>query len=181
MSAGPHPLTAAAGQLPHQPPRELPLWNELGYFVLMVFLLVYLQNILRVKKDGTREPKSRYRWLFAIVLLVPFFLLFNEARVTRLYGWLVTNLGLHRTQFLAGTVTVGLGVLAYLFKLRNKMYFGLCEVTFGFVAAWSVSRGLDVPNITLAQFVGLAGSAYIVARGLGNCHEARSSSDGSSR
>lgn len=176
MSAGPHPLTAASGQLPNQPPRELTLWTELAYFVPMVFLLVYLQNILRVNKDGTREPKSRYRWLFAIVQLSAFVFLLNEARVTRLYGWLVANLGLHRTQFLAATVAVGLGVLAYLFKLSNKLYYGMCEITFGFVAAWSVSRGLDVSNMTLSQFVGLAGSAYIVARGLGNCREARSSS-----
>ncbi len=176
MGAGPNPLSGSAGQLPRQQPRELSLWTELAFFVPAVFLLVYLQNILRFNKDGTRAPKSRYRWLFAIAQVAPFLLLFNEARVVRLYGWMVANLGLHRIQILAGVATIGLGVLTFFFKLRNKMYYGMCEVTFGFVAAWSVSRGLNIPNITLAQFVGLAGSAYIVARGLGNCSEARSSS-----
>jgi hypothetical protein len=84
------------------------------------------------------------------------------------YGSLITSV---TGRALIGVFVILFGCSAHLFKMKNKLRYGQCEMLFGAVSAASIAGGLTTQD-TLSQWVGLAGSAYVVARGLNNWSEA---------
>jgi hypothetical protein len=103
---------------------------------------------------------------------------FNEARLPAVWRFLVRTFGLHGTQALTILIVLGFGYVAHQFKLRNKLYYGYLEILFGVVSATMVVTrvnfaAVEFTDLTLSQMVALIGAAYVVARGLTNCHEAR--------
>ena len=72
---------------------------------------------------------------------------------------------------LIGMLVIALGCGAHFFKMKSKLRYGQVEILFGAFSAASISGGLGA-NETLSQWIGLAGSAYVVARGLNNWSDA---------
>ncbi len=81
-------------------------------------------------------------------------------------------IGLQEVQLGAAIVTVLLGCGAHWFKRINQLRYGICEVLFGIATAFESSKALVQHSPPLAVWIALAGSAYIVERGLNNRREA---------
>jgi hypothetical protein len=81
---------------------------------------------------------------------------------------------------LVAGIVIGAGWSAALFKRRNQLWYGYVEVFFGVMSAIAiVSRtnfaAVEFATLSLAQFGGLVGCVYVVARGLANIRESKDS------
>jgi len=82
-------------------------------------------------------------------------------------------LGVHGAQILIVCSVLVLGFGAALFKKIAQFYYGWCELVFATASAiWIVKDSLGA-TVVLSQWTALIGSAYIVARGMGNMAEAK--------
>jgi len=88
--------------------------------------------------------------------------------VVGFFNWVLTTVGLRATQLLIAFIIVGIGVGAYNFKRKNQKWYGTLEVLVGFFSAVFVAGSMAPHTIDLAKWATLAGSAYVVARGLEN-------------
>jgi hypothetical protein len=86
---------------------------------------------------------------------------------------IMSYLGLGNTQLLIASVIIGLGFVAFWFKLWNKKWYGNVEIAVGILSAVVVARSLGPNRLDLAKWSTLAGCAYIIARGLGNRDDAK--------
>lgn len=88
--------------------------------------------------------------------------------LTRVFDWLLSELGLQVTQLLiAGFVAIA-GITAYWFKRKNQKWYGMVEIGVGVLSAVFVAGTLTPHKLDLARWSTLAGSAYVIARGLEN-------------
>jgi hypothetical protein len=81
---------------------------------------------------------------------------------------LIKLLGLYGLRTLVGIGVVFLGVSAWNLKKTDLFVYGLAEVLFGICSAVYVASGLKPDEILVSHWAALIGSAYVVARGLGN-------------
>jgi len=136
----------------------------------------YAWHAIREYRAG-RRPNHDF-WIASLGTIISSLLLFNQARYAGIEAKIVAVLGLHLTQFLAAAIVIGLGWVAYLFKRSNKLWYGMVEMFFGASSAIAIVTSVnftavEFSKLSLAQFAALAGSAYIVARGLNNYHDAK--------
>ena len=75
-------------------------------------------------------------------------------------GWMA------RVNIVVGIATVG-GVL-FLFRKYLRLTYGLSEVAFGVVSAWSITGHSTEPNQRL-DLIALMGVLYLIVRGIDNC------------
>ena len=68
---------------------------------------------------------------------------------------------------------MALGFGAYHFKKKNQAWYGNVEIFIGFVTAWVIAGTLKPDSIELSKWATLAGSAYVIARGVGNHAEGK--------
>lgn len=84
------------------------------------------------------------------------------------FGEINQALGLGATQFLIGVFVCALGIGAYLFKKASQKWYGNVEVVVGVVTALIVAGTFKAGTLELSKCATLAGSAYVIARGLEN-------------
>ena len=65
-----------------------------------------------------------------------------------------------------GVLVIGMG--AFLFKKRSRKWYGVVEVAFAWFTAVSITTKMAPGRVDLPTWVGLAGTAYVVSRGLEN-------------
>ncbi|WP_263385536.1 hypothetical protein [Granulicella arctica] len=101
------------------------------------------------------------------VLTLPILLLisWNEPLLKRAA---VHVLQQRHSQFFVAGITLTLGMLAFWFKKKSQINYGLFEIIFGVASAFRLSRGLLVQEAMLAQWASLVGAVYVVSRGLNN-------------
>jgi hypothetical protein len=82
--------------------------------------------------------------------------------------WMLDKFGIQITHIIiSGTVMI-LGILAYAFKTRNQLMYGIVEVGFAAVAATLTARQIKPGFDWSGPITGLVGSVYIVSRGINN-------------
>ena len=159
----------------HPEPPPTPSWLQaIAYAAVAAYFAV----------TGFREYKRRGRLVYRdfasalIVTLMGAVAVLNVTRLTGVGPKIVSVLGVHLTQLLAVLIVVLFGWAAHVcLSCRNQLLYGCVEVAFGTLSAMAVvTRGnfqaLQFANLGLAQCVALAGSVYVVARGLNNYSEA---------
>jgi hypothetical protein len=77
-------------------------------------------------------------------------------------------LGPTKVAILAVVVVIVGGGFAFWFKRRSQLMYGAVEMLFGCLSALSVALTLAPGKSLIAQWASLAGSAYVIARGLSN-------------
>ncbi len=75
---------------------------------------------------------------------------------------------LHGGNLILGTVAIGLGVTIFVFKKKSQLWYGVLELIFGAFSASAVASGMNTSGAMFSHWVALAGSVYVVARGLNN-------------
>jgi 4-hydroxybenzoate polyprenyltransferase len=91
-----------------------------------------------------------------------------KQRLANAFNWVLNKLGLQFTQLLIAFLIMGIGTGAYFFKRKNQKWYGIVEILIGFLSAVVVAGSLLPHKLDLAKWATLAGSAYVVARGLEN-------------
>lgn len=157
------------------PPKPLPHWIQI--LLVIPVLVAFGHQAYRRYKTGGRK------WTVDLVLalagaLVAAFALLQEAWLGGYLAKIVAVLGIYLTQLLAVCIVIGLGWTAHWFKQRNQLYYGYLEIVFGSFSAIAIVHRIQfsasgVLSLGLAQVAALVGAAYVVARGLNNCSEAR--------
>lgn len=87
--------------------------------------------------------------------------------------FLYRHFGLYGMRGVVCAVVIGLGVGAHYWKRMNQSSYGICEVIFGSLSGIFITFSLSLDTPLMSQWVGLGGSAYIIARGLNNVFEAK--------
>lgn len=82
--------------------------------------------------------------------------------------WLTTMAG----RFAIAVAVLAFGMFAHWFKSKDKLRYGQVEVVFGALSVISVANGISPKDVLFSKWVALAGSAYVVARGLNNWSDA---------
>ena len=166
MGAGPKPGGPPSGPLALAP------WLQIVLFLPL--LVLYGWQIFKSYRAGTLTKKKRGDlWILVTLQFGGFLAVFNEARLPGMWRYLLAVAGLYFTQAFAAVTVFVLGWFAYVFKRRNKLYYGYLEVFFGMLSAVMVVRSVNFAAIGLAQGVAVVASAYVVARGLTDCYEAK--------
>lgn len=81
------------------------------------------------------------------------------------------SFGVHNTQIYIGAFFIAIGVGASIYKLLNKVAYGVVEIIFGSVSAIAISFTISTDS-TLAQLASLVGSSYVIATGMENVFDA---------
>jgi hypothetical protein len=81
--------------------------------------------------------------------------------------WLIGKLGPQLTQVIFSGIVALLGLAAY-FKSKNQKWYGIVEIMVGLFSTVVVAGTVAPNRLDLAKWTTLAGSAYVIARGLGN-------------
>ncbi len=106
-------------------------------------------------------------WSFGLIGL--FFLIVAED----LFPALISAVGVTNTEFIVAAAVIALGILAFEFKRRNQMMYGLFEIAFGVASAFAVIAKMKPEVTSVSDWTALAGCVYIVARGISNASDAR--------
>lgn len=146
--------------------------------VLMIVLSngteVYGQYILKTDKTWRWHQRLRVafknsNWKRVLVGILAFSLmLFISSNEDVLRGAVVHLLQQRYSQFFVAGITLALGTLAFWFKRKNQVNYGLFEIVFGVASAFRLARGLLVQEAMLAQWASLVGAVYVVSRGVNN-------------
>lgn len=126
---------------------------------------------------AAKPMREFWRFLGAFLFLSSFAFFFLNPNTLR---YIANRAGAHFTQMLVAGIVIGAGWSAARFKRQNQRWYGYVEVFFGVMSAIAiVSRtnfaAVEFAALSLAQYGGLIGSAYVVARGLTNIREAKTS------
>jgi hypothetical protein len=93
-------------------------------------------------------------------------------RIIQMLNWFLNGviraIGLRLTQVFVALIVMVLGFGAHHFKKRNQVWYGNVEILVGLLTAWVVAGTLKPGNLELSKWVTLAGSAYVIGRGIGN-------------
>ncbi len=103
-------------------------------------------------------------FIVALVVIRVLFVLLTPL-VASAYTFLTSN-SMSRFYLVVGISTVGLGL--FIFRKYARLAYGICEVAFGIVSAWSIAEhaGETIPRLDL---IALMGVLYLIVRGLDNC------------
>jgi hypothetical protein len=172
---GPHPGSVLQNQPPPTPESKLAF---LVLFVINLGLVVWTLGRTLYHEHKAGKKLDWVRISYAFVFLAFMWSLLLAGNYPAIPAKIVAVLGLHLTQVLAVVLVAVLGFEAYRFKLRSKLYFGMVEVVFGIASSAAVVTrvhftSVPVSQMTLPQVTALVGSAFIVARGFTNWHEAK--------
>jgi cell division protein FtsW (lipid II flippase) len=87
------------------------------------------------------------RWLFLFGPVLVFSLSIGLsallANLSRIYSAMVRVLGPHLAQITIGVVVILVGIFAHWFKRRNQRWYGIVEVIFGIISAFSVAFAMS--------------------------------------
>lgn len=72
---------------------------------------------------------------------------------------------------LIAIAALGLGLLAYVFKRKNKILYGQAEVVVGFLTATTVAGSMASSKELFSSVLALASACYVIARGFNNWSE----------
>lgn len=127
----------------------------LGYTIAMLeefwrIIAIVGGVIAGVYATNIQDPIA-HRWFESIVLLV----------------------GIHKAQLLVFFTIISLGVVAHGIKRLNQSNYGMLEIVFGAVSAFSISSNMKPGEPLFGKWAVLIGCAYVIARGLNNVHDAR--------
>lgn len=141
-------------------------------FLLVVLLLTQLMR-KRIRSD-IRGTITFMAIMFLVTGTIDAYIGTTDPDIVtdRVFGWLFHFLGAQLAQLLIAAIIAMLGTAAFRFKKKNKRAYGSVEIVFGFVSAVLVAQHISGTAQDLAKWSTLAGSAYVIARGLGNRDEA---------
>jgi hypothetical protein len=100
-----------------------------------------------------------------ILLSTPYGVVFIE--------YLMRKLGVRAAQLFVSVVVLILGSLAYWFKLKKQVWYGVVEIAFAASAAVIAARQLKPGTEWAGPIATLGGAVYIVNRGLENVAKGR--------
>lgn len=161
----------------------------------IVFVVVgtLFKALIRETADSTSDDltgclsvigRTLFSLLSPILFLVLIGLLFNAGTylshiVQRVFLYFLDKLGLKAVQVGIAAIMTGIGIGAYFFKAKNQKWYGVVEVMVGVVGAVVVAGTLGPRTVeNLSKWSTLAGSSYVIARGLGNYSETSKNSSG---
>jgi len=107
-----------------------------------------------------------FSWI--VVIMVRLIVLMTPRTVTSLSS----SLGIRNIQFSIAVGVIIVGVLAFLFKRKNQLLYGITEICFGIVSAVTLATSALPSEMRLTQWASLVGCVYVVARGLANVSDA---------
>ncbi len=125
-----------------------------------------------IRQDITAERGSLLLYVFSISVAA---IGVNYAFTWRgvIVAYLYENIGSYWTKAIISSSVLATGWIAYRFKKKRQILYGLCEVIFAATSAVHVvgrlAPGMEVP----VQWGALIGFAYVVARGLGNISDGK--------
>jgi hypothetical protein len=134
----------------------------------------YRRYSLRRDPISANTLKEALLWIVANGTVAALLALFQVGapdialKMGHIFGWVMQRLGVRFTHILVAVFVTALGTGAYLFKARNQKWYGMVEVGVGFLSALFVAGTLQPNHLDLAKWATLAGSAYVIARGLEN-------------
>jgi uncharacterized membrane protein YbjE (DUF340 family) len=141
--------------------------------VLMLILSngseVYGQYVMQTDKAwswhhrfGVAFRNSNWRRVLGSLLIMAAFLYVfdNEELLKRAAVQLLRQ---RYSQLLVAAIALGLGALAFWFKKKSQVNYGLFEVLFGVASAFRLARGLLVQDAMLAQWASLVAAVYVVS------------------
>jgi hypothetical protein len=103
-------------------------------------------------------------FITALVVIRILFVLLTPL-VARAYNFLTSD-AMSRFYLVMGISTVALGL--FLFRKYARLAYGICEVAFGIVSAWSIAEHAGEANPRF-DLIALMGVLYLIVRGLDNC------------
>jgi hypothetical protein len=83
------------------------------------------------------------------------------------------DVGGPRFRWLLVGCVLGVGTVIHVFKRINQLWYGITEIIFGAATMYRVAETWPQGGTMATQWVAVIAGAYIVARGLNNCQEAR--------
>ena len=86
---------------------------------------------------------------------------------------LIRKLGEETFEVLVVLAATAIGVGAYYFKKERQKWYGIVEVIVGILTAGIVATSLRTNRYDWGKWATLAGSAYVIARGLGNYRDGK--------
>jgi hypothetical protein len=86
------------------------------------------------------------------------------------YAW--EQIGPAMTPFVVSGSVLGIGYGAFRFRQSSKELYGLVEILFGVVSAWSIVWRMKQMLLMFDRWAALAGCIYVVVRGFSNMREA---------
>jgi hypothetical protein len=86
---------------------------------------------------------------------------------------LIRRLGEEVFEVVVVLVVAAIGIGAYFFKKEQQKWYGIVEVIVGITTAGIVATSLRINRFDWGKWATLAGSAYVIARGLGNYREGK--------
>jgi hypothetical protein len=153
-------------------------WWQIFVLALMVVLSngteVYGQYILQTDKTWRwhrrlRAAFTNSNWKRVLVGILAISLaLFISSNEDVLKSAVVHLLQQRYSQFFVAGITLALGILAFWFKRKNQVNYGLFEIVFAIASAFRLARGLLVQEAMLVQWASLVGAVYVVSRGVNN-------------
>lgn len=153
-------------------------WWQILVLALMVVLSngteVYGQYILQTDKTWRwhrrlRAAFTNSNWKRVLVGMLAISLaLFISSNEDVLKSAVVHLLQQRYSQFFVAGITLALGILAFWFKRKNQVNYGLFEIVFAIASAFRLARGLLVQEAMLVQWASLVGAVYVVSRGVNN-------------
>jgi len=90
-----------------------------------------------------------------------------------LFVKILAAIGLRLTQLFVGLGVMVIGVGAYIFKVKRQSAYGVVEIMFAGVASVIAAKQLTTTAAPAAALATLAGSVYVVSRGMSNYFEGK--------
>jgi hypothetical protein len=142
-------------------------WNAFLNCALWAVVAFFLA--IANKRQESRSAKIRrgiQAGLFIAILAFFINTIMNSGSWIISHLLIMLNIGRIHAWIGLGVVAVGLG--AAIFKKKNRELYGLVEIVVAWFTATTISMRLLSPNHDLSTWASLAGSAYIVSRGIEN-------------
>jgi hypothetical protein len=150
--------------------------------VLVLALTVVLSNGTEVYGQYILQTDKTWRWYrrlraaftdsnwkrVLVGILAISLALFISSNEDVLKSAVVHLLQQRYSQFFVAGITLALGILAFWFKRKNQVNYGLFEIVFAIASAFRLARGLLVQEAMLVQWASLVGAVYVVSRGVNN-------------
>jgi hypothetical protein len=138
-------------------------------------MLRTLREVLtNIRVSNDRDTNSRFIERF--VSVVTFFIVWTIVIIVRLVALMVPGslrrFGDHLVQLLIIGLVIGVGFFAHEFKKWDQYFYGLVEVCFGICSTIILVFSIAPAEMHLTQWASLIGTAYVIARGRNNIHDA---------
>ena len=132
------------------------------------------QSLLRMWGRNFREIATSPIFILRIGIGISTAILANllAKDAPTIYSQISTLAGPRLLQTGIGTLVIGLGLLAYLFKQWNQLWYGVTEVAVGCGFGFSIALTMHPETSSLSQWSSLVGLSYVIARGCNNMKDA---------